>query len=420
MVTILFIAFFVLLIIGVPIAISLGVASLTAIHFASHMPFLILPQKIFNGVNSFPFMAIPLFLLAGNIMAEAKISDKLVALASVFVGRFPGGLAHVTTGASAFFGAISGSAPATTAAIGSIMIPSMNKRGYSRTFSAAVVAASGALGLIIPPSLTMVVFGVIAGVSIGDMFLCGIIPGVLIATSLIAVNYFIAKKRGFASEERLPKGSLALIFKDSSLALLMPLIILGGIYSGMFTATESAGVACLYGVLVGFFIYKTLTLKSLYTILKSTAENAALIMFLMGTANLFGYIITAEQVPQHLANMLMGFTSNPTIIMVIVLGILLVIGTFLDNVAALVLFVPTIMGVVNAVHINPIYFGVFTIIALAVGQFTPPVGLNLFIACNIADEKLELVVKDIIPFFLVYLVMMLLFILFPSLLIVFI
>ena len=200
----------------------------------------------------------------------------------------------------------------------------------------------------------------------------------------------------------------------------MPLIILGGIYSGMFTATESAGVACLYGVLVGFFIYRTLTLKSLYNILKNTAENAALIMFLMGTANLFGYIITAEQVPQHLAAMLMGFTNSPMVIMLIVMLILLVIGTFLDNVAALVLFVPTIMGVVNAVHINPIYFGVFTIIALAVGQFTPPVGLNLFIACNIAGEKLELVVKDIIPYFLVYLAMMLLFIFFPVLLTLFI
>ncbi len=420
MVSILFISFFVLLLIGVPIAISLGVASLFAISLGSHMSFLILPQKVFNGVNSFPFMAIPLFLLAGNIMAEARISDKLVALASVIVGRFPGGLAHITTGASAFFGAISGSAPATTAAIGSIMIPSMVMRGYSRPFSASVVAASGALGLIIPPSLTMVIFGVIAGVSIGNMFLCGILPGVMIALALLAVNYVIAKKKGFAREETITRGDIGRIVKDSTLALLMPLIILGGIYSGMFTATESAAVACLYGVLVGLFIYRTLSLKALYSILKSTAENAALIMFLMGTANLFGYIITAERVPQQLAEMLMGFTNNPYVIMLIILGVLLVIGTFLDNVAALVLFVPTIIGVVNAVNIDPIYFGVFTIIALSVGQFTPPVGLNLFIACNIADEKLELVVKDIIPYFLVYLFMLILFVFVPKLLTMFV
>ncbi len=420
MVSVLFISFFVLIAIGVPIAIALGVASLFAIHLGSSLPFLILPQKVFNGVNSFPFMAIPLFLLAGNIMAEAKISDKLVALAAVLVGRFPGGLAHITTGASAFFGAISGSAPATTAAIGSIMIPSMVKRGYSKSYSASVVAASGALGLIIPPSLTMVVFGVIAGVSIGNLFLCGIVPGVLISAALIAVNYFIAKKKGFAREERINSGDMARVVKDSTLALLMPLIILGGIYSGMFTATESAAVACLYGVLVGFFIYKTLSMKSLYKILKSTAENAALIMFLMGTANLFGYIITAEQVPQHFASMLLGFTESQTVVMLIVLAMLLVIGTFLDNVAALVLFVPTIIGVVQIMHINPIYFGVFTIIALAVGQFTPPVGLNLFIACNIAEEKLEVVVKDIIPYLMVYIAMLVLFAFMPKLLTLFI
>ncbi|MBG0790994.1 MAG: TRAP transporter large permease [Desulfovibrionaceae bacterium] len=419
MVSILFIAFFVLVVIGLPIAISLGVASLCAIHFASHMPFLILPQKVFNGVNSFPFMAIPLFLLAGNIMAEAKISDKLVALASALVGRFPGGLAHITTGASAFFGAISGSAPATTAAIGSIMIPSMSKRGYSRSFSAAVVAASGALGLIIPPSLTMVVFGVIAGASIGDMFISGIVPGLLIAFALLTVNYYIARKRGFVREEDIRQGEFGTVIKDSLLALLMPLIILGGIYSGIFTATESAAVACLYGVIVGMFVYRTLTLKGVYNILKNTAENAALIMFLMGTANLFGFIITAEQVPQHLASMLMGLTSNTTIVMLIIMVMLLVIGTFLDNVAALVLFVPTIMGVVNAMNINPVYFGVFTIIALAVGQFTPPVGLNLFIACNIAEERLEVVVKDVVPYLLVYLTLLVLFAFVPGLLTLF-
>ncbi|WP_461210240.1 TRAP transporter large permease [Desulfocurvus sp. DL9XJH121] len=419
MVSILFICFFLFVVIGVPIAISLGVASLTAIHFCSHIPFLILPQKVFNGVNSFPFMAIPLFLLAGNIMAEAKISDKLVALASLMVGRFPGGLAHITTGASAFFGAISGSAPATTAAIGSIMIPSMTKRGYSKSYSASVVAASGALGLIIPPSLTMVVFGVIAGVSIGNMFICGILPGILISVALIVLNYVIAKKKGFMREETVGRSGRMGIVKDSSLALLMPIIILGGIYSGMFTATESAAVACLYGVIVGGFVYRTLNLKSLYNILKNTAENAALVMFLMGTANLFGYIITAERVPQHFASMLMGFSDSQTVIMLLIMAMLLVIGTFLDNVAALVLFVPTIMGVVDAMHINPIYFGVFTIIALSVGQFTPPVGLNLFIACNIADERLEKVVKDIIPYFLVYLVMLVLFAFVPSLLTLF-
>lgn len=420
MVTILFVFFFIMLILGVPIAVSLGIASLISIYFGSNIPFIILAQKMFNGMNSFPFMAIPMFLLAGNIMAEAKISDRLVGLAAIMVGRFPGGLAHMATGASAFFGSISGSAPATTAAIGTVMIPSMIKKGYSRSYSAAVIAASGALGLIIPPSLTMVVFGVIAGVSIGNLFLCGVLPGLLICLALMGLNYYIAKKKGFQCEQALSREEKKQVIKDSLLALLMPLIILGGIYSGAFTATESAAVACLYGVLVGCFIYKTLNLKSLFNILKNTSENAALIMFLMGTANLFGFIITAEQVPQQFAAFIMSVTDSQMLVMFIIMGMLLVIGTFLDNVAALVLFVPTMIGLVNAMHIDPIYFGVFTIITLAVGQFTPPVGLNLFIASNIAEEKFEVVVKDVIPYFCVYICFLLLFIFVPKLLTIFI
>ncbi|PIE72638.1 MAG: C4-dicarboxylate ABC transporter permease [Deltaproteobacteria bacterium] len=420
MIAVLFLAFFILLLLGLPVAISLGVASLASLYFGSHIPFLILPQKIFNGINSFPFMAIPLFLLAGNIMAEAKISDKLVGLASLLVGRYPGGLAHITTGSSAFFGAISGSAPATTAAIGSIMIPSMVKRNYSRSYSAAIVAASGALGLIIPPSLTMVVFGVIAGASIGELFICGIVPGLLLVVSIIVLNYRIAKKQGFEGEKEILAKNRFVVIKDSFLALLMPFIILGGIYSGVFTATESAGVACLYGVVIGMFVFRTLSLRALFSTLKNTAENSALIMFLMGTANLFGFIITSEQVPQNLASFIIGFTDNQYVVMSLILLMLLVIGTFLDNVAALVLFVPSMLGVINTLDINLTYFGVFTVIALSVGQFTPPVGLNLFIACNIAEERLEYVVKAIIPYFLLYMFALILFIFFPKLLTAFI
>ncbi len=420
MVTILFVGFFILLIIGVPIAVSLGIASVAAVAFASNMPLLLLPQKVFNGINSFPFMAIPLFLLAGNIMAEAKISDRLVNLASLLVGRFPGGLAHASTGACTFFGAISGSAPATTAAIGTIMIPSMVRYGYSPAFSAAVVAASGVLGLIIPPSLTIVVFGVLSGASIGTMFLCGIIPGILISFILIVINYIIAKRRGIGALESSNMPPFFATLKDSMLALMMPFIILGGIYAGIFTATESAAVACLYGLGVGFFVYRTLTLKSLFTVLKNTAENAALIMFLMGTANFFGFIITAEEVPQTLAKIITGMTDSKIVVMFLIMGMLLVLGTFLDNVAALVLFVPTMMGVVESTGIDPVFFGVFTIIALAVGQFTPPVGLNLFIASNIANERFENVVSETLPYLFAYIAMLVLFIFVPGILTVFV
>ena len=419
MVAVLFLAFFVMLIIGVPIVAALGVASIIAVVTGSSWPLLLLPQKLFNGINSFPFMAIPLFLLAGNIMAEAKISDKLVALANLMVGRYPGGLAQVSTGASAFFGAISGSAPATTAAIGSILIPSMKERGYRGDFSAAVVAASGALGLIIPPSLTMVVYGVLSGASIGALFLCGIVPGLLISLALCSINYWNARKMGLKAEAPVARELRMQIVKDSTLALFMPVIIMGGIYCGVFTATESAAVACLYGIVIGFFVYRTLTLKSLFNILKSTAENAALIMFLMGTANFFGFIITAERLPQTLAEMIIAYTDNKVLVMFIVLAMLLVLGTFLDNVTALILFVPTMMGVVNALQIDIIFFGMFTVIALAVGQFTPPVGLNLFIASNISQVKFESVAVQIVPYLVSYAAMLVLFILCPWLLTVF-
>ncbi len=419
MVTVLFVSFFIMLFISVPIAVALGIGSVLALVLCSHMPLLLLPQKMFNGINTFTYMAIPLFMLAGAVMAEAKISDRLVNLAALFFGKYPGGLAHVSTGASAFFGAISGSAPATTAAIGSIMIPSMKKRGYDGAFSAAVVASSGALGLIIPPSLTMVVYGVSSGASIGTMFLCGIVPGILIAIVLVMVNYWIARRDELAAEPPVPRDQVGFIVRDSILALMMPFLILGGIYAGVFTPTESAAVACLYGLIIGICVYRTINFKALLRIFVSTAESSALVMFLMGTANLFGFIITYEQLPQTIASMILQWTDNVTMVMFIVLVILLIMGTFLDNVAALVIFVPTMMGVVHTLNIDDIYFGVFTIIALAVGQFTPPVGLNLFIAANIAEVSFESVVKKIIPYLLAYVALLIVFIFVPGILTIF-
>ncbi|WP_174734379.1 TRAP transporter large permease [Mesobacillus harenae] len=417
MISILFIAFFVLLLIGVPIAIALALGSVSAFVFSgSQIPLLIVVQKMFSGVNSFPIMAIPLFLLAGNIMAEAKISNKLVGLALIMVGRYRGGLAQVSTGASAFFGAISGSAPATTAAIGSIMIPSMTEKGYNKGFSAAVVASSGVLGLIIPPSLTMVLYGVTAGVSIGDLFMAGIVPGLLLALGIMTITYLRARKDNLPKEEPIPWSEKKKVIASSLIALLMPVIILGGIYSGAFTPTESAAVASLYGLVVGFFIYRNLTIRKLFNILKTTAENTAMIMFLIATAHIFGYVIAREQVPGKLAEMMMSITDNKIFIMFILLAMLMLLGTFLDNVAAIVLIVPTLVGVLQTAQIDPLYFGVFMVIALAVGQITPPVGLNLFVASNIANIRFEQVVKYTIPYIIMYIIALIIFIFVPQLL----
>lgn len=418
MVAILFILFFVFLIIGLPIAFALALSSMISLFVGSGdiSSLLVVVQKIFGGIDSFPIMAIPLFILAGNLMTEAKISDKLLDFASLLVGRTRAGLTQTTTAASAFFGAISGSSPATTAAIGSIMIPNMEKKGYEKTLSASVVAASGLLGLIIPPSITMIMYGVTAGVSIGDLFLAGIVPGVILTLLVMVLNHFIMKKHGISPDNLISKEGKIKVIKNSVLALLMPIIILGGIYGGIFTPTESAAVACFYGLIVGFFIYRTLSFKSLFLILKKTAESTALIMLILATAKIFGYIIALEQVPQQLAEMVLDFTDNRYIIMLILLVGLLILGTFLDNVPAIVLAVPAISGIIQQAGIDPTYFGVFMVIALAVGQITPPVGNNLFVAANIAGVKFESLVKRVVPYICLYIAFLIVSIFVPGIL----
>ena len=414
MTEILFITLVAMLLLGVPVAFALGLASMAALYFASSIPLIIMPQKLFSGLNSFPFLAIPLFLLAGNIMAAGQISERLVKLSGLLLGRYPGGLAQMSTGASAFFGAISGSAPATSSAIGSILIPAMLKRGYPAPYSGAVIASSGALGLIIPPSLTMVIYGTIADVSIGDLFIAGIIPGIAIALALGLVNYLLARRNGLEREPQPDREQTLRIVAESVLALVMPLIILGGIYGGIFTPTESAAVACLYGLIVGVFVYRSITIKTLAKIFVDTAVASSVVMYLMGTASAFSFIITSEQIPQTVAGQMLELTSDPTLIMFLILALLLVAGTFLDNVAALVMLVPTLLTLIAAVGIDPVYFGVFTIVALAVGNFTPPVGLNLFIATRLSGSRIEDISRSALPYIGAYVAILVLIIFLPS------
>tara|TARA_R110000850_G_scaffold214271_1_gene340203 strand:- start:1059 stop:2318 length:1260 start_codon:yes stop_codon:yes gene_type:complete len=419
MIITLFIVFFVLIIIGTPIAFALLISSTAAIYFFSHVPLLIVVQRVFTGLDVFALMAIPLFLFAGYLMTAIKISDKLIALASIFLGRYRGGLSLVTTGSSAVFGAISGSANATTAAIGSVMIPSMQKKGYDQAFSAAVVSSSGVLGLIVPPSITMVLFGVSAGVSIGGLFLNGIVPAIIIAAGIMIINYVISCRRGYGGEQPLDFSESMKVIKSSAVALAMPIIILGGIYAGIFTPTESAAVACAYGLLVGIFFYRNLTFTMMLEISKKTIKTTSVILFLIGSASVFTYVLASENVPRTLALFIIDLSDNPIVIMFLLLGLLLVLGTFLDNVAAVVLLTPTLMPVINFAGIDPMFFGVFMVIAVAVGQITPPVGLNLFIATNLTDRKLEEVVRASLPYFAFYVVLLSFFIIFPGLLTVF-
>lgn len=411
----LFIAFVVLVILSVPIAIALGLASMIALFFHSDVSLMVVVQKIFGGVDSFTLMAIPFFILAGNFMSAGGVSNRLVDLAGTLLGRLTGGLALVSTAACTFFGAISGSAPATTAAIGSVMVEPMSKRGYSRDFAAATVAASGTIGLLIPPSITMVLYGVISGVSIGKLFLGGIVPGLMVCITLMMVEYTISKKRGYHGDNPTSFKNIIVAFRRSILALLMPAIILGGIYGGIFTPTEAAVVAVVYGVIIGIFVYKELKIKDIPKIILDSGKSTAIIMYLVATAHIFSYLLASEEIPQMFTQMLLGISNQPSVILLFILISLLFVGTFLDNAVAMVLLTPIFTPVISQVGIDPIFFGVIMVMALSIGQITPPVGLCLFVACNISGVSIEKLSKAVMPSLLALIVLLLIISMFPDL-----
>ncbi|MDR2180181.1 MAG: TRAP transporter large permease [Synergistaceae bacterium] len=408
MITFLLLSMVILLLVGVPIGIALGTASLLTILQSPGLNWLIVTQKLLNGVNHFSMLAIPFFILAGEIFSTGGVSGRLLYLANRLVGKFTGGLSMVATLAAAFFGAISGSSAATTAAIGGIMIPSMKKAGYDNDYSAAVVAASGLLGIIIPPSGTMLMYAVIANVSVLEMFTGGIIPGILMAFSLMAVEYFCAKKRSYGQssfeiEEFRNKKRSTIIF-ESFAALLSPIIILGGIYAGVFTATEAAGVAVLYGLLVSCFLYRQIKLKDLYRNCVSSGISTSMIMFLIGAAAVFGWVLTVQQVPTKIVSAIRTVTSSPHMVLLLCNLVLLVAGALLDNVAAITLLTPVLVPLIKSYGIDPTFFGLIMIINLAIGQITPPIGMNLFVAANISGSKVEKIVGQVVPFLLVLIV----------------
>jgi C4-dicarboxylate transporter DctM subunit len=410
-----FIAFFSLITIGVPIAIALGLSSMITIMIHSHVPVMVLVQKAYSGLDTFTLMAIPFFILAGNVMSQGGVSTRLVAFASIFFGRYTGGLAQVSTAACTFFGAISGSAPATTAAIGSVMVPPMKAKGYSTEFAAACVASSGVIGLLIPPSINMVLYGVITGASIGKMFLGGIIPGLIMSAALMLVNYFVAKKHGFLGDAP-PTGAQAWkAARESFFAMLMPVIILGGIYAGIFTPTEAAVVAAAYGLFVGMFIYKEITRARLAATLMTTAKSSAIIMILVSLAHCFSYLLASEQIPQAITRMMLHISREPNVLLIMICISLLIVGTFLDNAVAVVLMTPILFPIVESAGIDPVFFGVLLVLTLAIGQITPPVGLCLFVACNLADITIERISVSCIPYLIAMIVVMLVILFFPDL-----
>ena len=415
LVIVLLVSFFLLLFIGVPISFALSISSFTAVMTTGAIPVINLVQKTFRAIDSFTLLAIPFFVFAGNVMARGGVSKRLTDMAATLVGRMPGGLAHVATLSSTFFGAISGSAPATTSAIGAVMVPEMEKRNYDKAFTAAVVAASGTIGLIIPPSNTMVMYGTLANASVGKMFIGGVGPGLLMTVVIIVINYLISKKRGYAGSEHISGKQVAEAFKNGIWALLMPVIILGGIYSGLFTPTEAAAIAVFYGIIVSAFVYRNMGMKDFLHVLSASASSTASILFLVANAHIFSYLLSSEQIPQKLAILMTSLTTNPTIIMFLIMIVLLIAGCFLDNAVAVILLTPIFVNVVQAMNIDICYFGVFLVFVLAIGQVTPPVGLCLLICNQIAKTRLMKALKAMMPMLLISVIVLMLITYIPAL-----
>lgn len=413
-----FVLLVLLLVCGIPISFALLFSSLLSVMMFGDISVATLVQKYFRSTESFTLMAIPFFILAGNIMARGGVSKRLTNMASAVVGRVPGGLAWVSTISCTFFGALSGSAPATTAAVGAIMIPSMNERGYSREFSSAVCACSGTIGLLIPPSISMVLYATTAGVSTGKMFLGGIIPGLMMCGALMLVEYLTSRKRGYVGGEKARLKNIADSLLKGVWALLMPIIILGGIYTGIFTATEAAVVSVFYGLLVGFLIYRELTFRGLLEILKSTASSCATLIFLVAGTHVFSYILTYEQVPQKFASLILGLSNSVIVVELLMIVVLLIVGCFLENAVAILLltpiFVPTLVQL-GANGNDLIAFGVMMTLALAIGQVTPPVGSCLFVGCDIGKVEIESLSKECLPMIGTLVLVLLILVLLPQL-----
>jgi C4-dicarboxylate transporter DctM subunit len=391
---------FVLFFMNIPIGFSLGLASLT-VMVIKDLPLITISQKMFSGVDSFPLLAVPFFILAGDMMDAGGISLRLVRFAHTLVGHIRGGLAHVAVIASMFFAGISGSSIADTAAVGSIMIPAMNKSGYSKSYSGAVCAAAGSIGCIIPPSIPMVVYGVLGDVSIAALFLGGAIPGVLIGVALMILAYFIARARGFAKEKWVGFGEIWKTLRNSILALIMPGIIVGGIMGGIFTATESGAVAVVYGLFVGLFVFRSIRLRDIPRVLIRSSITTGMVMMIISTAAIFRYLITIDQVPQKIADIFLAMTQNPYVLFALINVLLLIVGTFMDTLSALIILAPIFLPVVKGFGIDPVHFGVVVVINLAIGMATPPLGVCLFVACGIAKITLRQITLAIWPFLIV-------------------
>lgn len=401
---ILLLSLLILFAINTPIAVAIGASSVLAILVQGDFPLMMVAQRLFSGTDSFPLMAVPLFMFAGTIMEAGGISRRIIDFANALVGWLPGGLAAVTIVSAMFFAGISGSAAADAAAVGAILIPAMKRSGYDSDFAAAVQASGGSIGVIIPPSIPMIIFGFLTGASIGKLFAAGIIPGILIGLSLILVATMISIKHGYSEAVPFSLAEVWRTLKRALLALGAPVIILGGILTGVFTATESAAMAVVYGLLVGMLIYRKIHFRDLFVLFRDGAVTSAIVMFIIAMASIFSWIAAIEDLPARLAGSLLTLSDNPVILLLFINLILLIAGTFVETTAALILLVPMITAMLPALHIDMIQLGVIVVTNLAIGMLTPPMGICLIVSGSISGDSLGAVSRRVLPFLAVLII----------------
>ncbi|SDO58915.1 TRAP transporter large permease [Halobacillus aidingensis] len=397
---VLFGTFALFLLLSVPIGIALGLSTLATIFYTGAIPVQFLMKELVTSVDSFPLMAVPFFILAGEIMGKGGISERLFNFANALVGNKTGGFAMATIVTCMFFAAISGSGPATVAAIGGIMIPAMVRQGYDKKFATATVAAAGSIGVIIPPSIPMVIYGVVGGASIGDMFIAGIIPGFIVGGALLAWAYIYSRQQGYKGlAEKTSLANIGKTFWEAKWALVIPVIILGGIYGGIFTPTEAAVIAVVYGMIAGLFLYGELSIKDMPKIFADSALTTATVLIIVGSATAFGRLLTIEQIPTQVANFMLSISENQIILILLITLLLLIVGCFMDTLAAIIILTPILLPIAVNLGYDPIHFGIIMVVNLAIGFITPPLGVNLFVGSGISGLSIEQLSRAIIPYF---------------------
>ncbi|MGF6862935.1 C4-dicarboxylate transporter DctM subunit [Rhodobacteraceae bacterium MBR-64] len=403
----LFVPFLIMLVISVPIGVALGLASTLALLVSGKVSSSYVAQGLVTSIDSFPLMAVPFFVLAGDLMGHGGLSKRLLNVGHVIFGRYTGGLAIIAVVTCMFFAAISGSGPATVAAVGAILLPAMAKDGYRPAFSGGLIASAGSLGVIIPPSIPMVIYATSANVSVTKMFMAGVVPGALIGLSLMIYAWLQARREGLggSAEGYTAREILATVW-EAKWALLVPVLILGGIYGGIFTPTEASAVGVIYGLFIGLFVYRELKIADIRHIFATSALTSATIMLIVGAATIFGRVLAIERIPVMMADMITEMIENPLMILLMINVLLLIIGTFMETLAAIIILTPILLPVVVAAGVDPVHFGIVMIANLAIGMVTPPVGVNLFVASRVGEIPLERVVRAALPFLVTMLVVL--------------